>query len=101
MKKLAYAFALFVFAFLFASNVVLRAQGTTVIQKWDFESSMSDWKSGTGNATIELSADKAHGGTKSLKLVKSNTSTEINLQNDVYKPHFEGLFQYWYLIKPT
>lgn len=98
MKKLAYAFALFVFAFLFASNIALRAQGTTVLQSWDFESSMSDWKSGTGNATIELSADKAHGGTKSLKLVKSNTSTEINLQNDVYKPLEGQTLSFWVYI---
>ena len=69
--------------------------GSVVLQTWDFETEIGDWVSGGGGASIELSAEQAHGGTKSLKMVGVATSTEINLQNDVYEPVEGDTLSFW------
>lgn len=74
--------------FLMLCASVLRAQ--TVIQTWDFETTLADWVAGNEASSIELSSEQAASGTYSVKLVKPATGLEINLQNDVYDDVQEG-----------
>jgi hypothetical protein len=98
MKKFVYALVCLAVATLFISAGTAKAQGVKVVQSWDFESTLSNWASGANNASIALSTDHAHGGTQSLKMVKPASGTEINLQNDVYKPQQGDSLSAWVWI---
>jgi len=88
MKKFAYAgFTLFII-FLLLGTISLKAQ--TIVQTWDFETSLDNWAAGGDGSSIGLSTDHAFTGSSSVKLVKPATGLEINLQNDIYEDLQEG-----------
>lgn len=102
MKKILYALTYLILALLFIPEGATRAQSTTVVKTWDFESSLGSWVSGPGGATIALSTEQAHSGTQSVKMVQSDASTEINLQNDDFEDMIEGdTFSCWVWISAT
>ena len=90
MKKLTLNSLAIVVVLLLLSWSAVQAQVAIPVQTWDFETSLGDWVSGTGNASIELSTEKAVSGTHSVKMVKGTSTLEINLQNDVFENIREG-----------
>ncbi|HOV98252.1 MAG TPA: hypothetical protein PK595_01630, partial [Bacteroidota bacterium] len=90
MKKLTLNSLAIVVVLLLLSWSAVQAQVAIPVQTWDFETSLGDWVSGTGNASIELTTEKAVSGTHSVKMVKGTSTLEINLQNDVFENIREG-----------
>ncbi len=101
MKRLIYTLSFLTVAFFFILAGTLRAQSSKVVQSWDFESSVSNWAAGT-STTVSLSTNQAHGGTQSLLMVQTSASvTELNLQNDSYKPQEGDSLNFWIWVPNT
>lgn len=88
MKTLFNSFLAVSIVVLLLSTNMLQAQ--SVIKTWDFESSLENWTSGDGAASIALSSEQAANGSQSVKLVGTINHLQINLKNDIYKDVQEG-----------